>query len=115
MRRCVLGIVCVLALGTMVHAEDAPKGMIGIMIKVDEENKDGKIVIDGVISDSPAEKAGFKMGDVIIKVNDKAAENLEDTVKEIIKQEPGTKIKIVIKREGKEKTIEVEVGKRRDT
>jgi len=99
----------------MVRADDEPKGMIGIMIKVDEDNKDGKIVIVGIVDDSPAAKAGFKMDDVIIKVNDKAAENLEDTVKEIVKHEPGTKIKIVIKREGKEKTIEVEVGKRKDS
>jgi S1-C subfamily serine protease len=111
MRGCVLGLVGVLALGTTLRAEDEPQGRIGIKIVMLENNKDGKVGIEEVFSDSPAEKAGLKKDDVIIKVGDFKADDVNETVKEIIKNKPGTKLKILIKREGKEKTIEVEVGK----
>lgn len=112
MRYCLLALLSVVALSVTVRAEDEPQGMIGIQIKLDTENKDGKLVIVDVKSDSPADKAGLKKDDVIIKVGDKPADDLNDTVKEIVSKKPGTKIKIVVKRDGKEKTIEVEVGKR---
>ena len=92
---------------------DEPKGRIGVQLKVE----DGKIVVVEPIADGPAEKAGVKAGDVVLKVNDykvkeKAEqEDLEALVKEVIKNEPDTKLKLVVLRDGKEKTIEVTVGK----
>jgi len=111
MRGCVLGIVCVLALSTAVRAEDEPQGRIGVKLEMVEGNKDGKVVIVEVFSDSPAEKAGLKKDDVLIKVGDFAADDVNETVKEVIKNKPGTKLKLTIKRDGKEMKIEVEVGK----
>ena len=96
------------------RAEDPPEGSIGVQIKIDE----GKIVVVEPIKDGPAEKAGIKAGDVIVKVDDyKVKDNVEqddlqDTVKEIVKHKPGTKIKLGIKRDGKDMTVEVTVGKR---
>jgi S1-C subfamily serine protease len=107
-----LALLSVAAMSGTIRADEEPQGMIGIQIKMDAENKDGKLVIIDVISDSPAEKAGLKKDDVLVKVNDKVADDLQETVKEIVSKKPGTKIKIVVKRDGKEKTIEVEVGKR---
>jgi C-terminal processing protease CtpA/Prc len=96
------------------QAEDPPEGSIGVQIQIDE----GKIVVVEPIKDGPADKAGIKTGDVIVKVDDyKVKDNVEqedlaDTVKEIVKHKPGTKIKLGIKRDGKDMTIEVTVGKR---
>jgi carboxyl-terminal processing protease len=96
------------------RAEDPPEGSIGVQIKIDE----GKIVVVEPVKDGPAEKAGIKAGDVIVKVDDfKVKDNVEqedlvDTVKEIVKHKPGTKIKLGIQRDGKDMTIEVTVGKR---
>ena len=98
-----------------VRAEDPPEGSIGVQIKIDE----GKIVVVDTIKDSPAQKAGFKPDDQILKVNDfkvKESDATQDdllaAVKEVVKHKPGTKIKVTVKREGKEKEIEVTVGKR---
>ena len=107
-----LAVASVLALASPARA-DKPKGRIGVQLKVD----DGKIVVVEPIADSPAEKAGVKAGDVVRKVNDfKVKENAEmDDLKELIqevgKYEPGEKIKLTIERDGKEKVIEVTVGK----
>lgn len=94
--------------GTAVRAEDPPEGSIGVQIKVD----DGKIVVVGTVEKSPAEKAGLKADDVIVKVNDVKAESVEETAKEITKHKPGTKIKLTIARAGKEMVVDVTVGKR---
>jgi serine protease Do len=54
---------------------------------------------------SPAEKAGLKKGDVIIKVNDEKIEspgNLSETVHQY---KPGEKVKITFKRGGKEQSV----------
>src|SRR5262245_15408660 len=97
-----------------IRAEDPPEGSIGVQIKIDE----GKIVVVEPIKDGPADKAGIKAGDVIVKVDDfKVKDNVEqddlvDTVKEIVKHKPGTKIKLGIQRDGKDMTVEVTVGKR---
>ena len=117
MRAFVSFVAVLLIASPVVRAEDPPEGSIGVQIKIDE----GKIVVVGTIKDSPAEKAGFKMDDQILKVNDfkvKASEANEDDLKaavmEVIKHKPGTKIKVTVKREGKEKEIDVTVGKRSD-
>ena len=101
-----------LVTGSLARAED--EGSIGVQIKIDE----GKIVVVEPIKGSPAEKAGIKPDDVILKIDDYKVkdnvqpEDLEATVKEITKHKPGEKIKIGIKRGDKEMTIEVTVGKR---
>jgi carboxyl-terminal processing protease len=106
--------VAVVAFGPATRAEDPPEGSIGVQVKIE----DGKIVVVEPLKGSPAEKAGIKPDDVIVKVNDFKVkdtveqEDLEATVKEIVKHKPGTKIKLGIKRGDKDMTIEVTVGKR---
>jgi len=102
------------AAGTVARAEDPPEGSIGVQVKID----DRKIVVVEPLKGSPAEKAGFKPGDVILKINDYKVkekveqEDLQEAVMEIVKHKPGTKIKITVKRDDKEMPIEVTVGKR---
>jgi C-terminal processing protease CtpA/Prc len=104
------------ATGSLARAEDPPEGSIGVQIRID----DGKIVVVEPIKGSPAEKAGLKPDDVIVKIDDfkvkdnVTEEDLSATVKEITKHKPGDKIKIGIKRGDKDMTIEVTVGKRSD-
>lgn len=61
-----------------------------------------------VLTDSPAEKAGLKAGDIIIKVNDDVTQDLtNDQVASKIRGDAGTSVKITIMRAGisKEFTI----------
>jgi C-terminal processing protease CtpA/Prc len=110
-----VALTAALALVTTTRADDVPEGSIGIQIKVE----DGKIVVVEPIKDSPADKAGIKKDDVLVKVNDFAVkqkdatdEDLHATVKEVIKHKPGTKIKVTVKRGDKEMALDVTVGKR---
>ncbi len=67
------------------------------------------ILISSVEKDSPADKAGLKVGDVIISANGKRMENGQDLVSLIQDKEKGDKITIEFLREKKKRTAEVEV------
>jgi serine protease Do len=95
-----------------VRAED--QGFLGIQVEV----RDGKIVVTAPLAGGPADKAGIKADDVILKIDDyKVKDNATDEdrdamVKEIGKHKPGDKVKVGIKRGDKEMTIDVTLGTR---
>jgi carboxyl-terminal processing protease len=73
----------------------------GLGIYVGE--KDGRIVVIAPIEDTPAEKAGIKSGDIIVKVNDQEVTAKEmDKAVSMMKGKEGTKVKVTIVRDGKE-------------
>ncbi|MEK7077167.1 MAG: PDZ domain-containing protein, partial [Patescibacteria group bacterium] len=72
--------------------------------------KDSELVVIAPLKGNPAEAVGLKAGDRIIKVDDTFADGLsvEEAVK-IIRGEIGTKVKLLIMREGWDKTREFEI------
>ena len=64
-----------------------------------------------VMDDSPAQKAGFKIGDVVKKIGDKEIESASGLIATMRGFKPGAKVKVVVVRDEKEMTIEVELGK----
>jgi membrane-associated protease RseP (regulator of RpoE activity) len=73
--------------------------------------KNGKgVLITEVVEDSPAEEAGLKAGDVIIKVNHRMIENADDLQTNIQKYDPDTEVKLTLVRRGREKTITATLG-----
>ena len=63
-----------------------------------------------VIDDSPAEKAGFKIGDVIVKFGGKEIHRSSDLPLAVGTTEIGKTIKVKIIREGRSKTLRVKVA-----
>jgi serine protease Do len=59
---------------------------------------------------SPAEKAGIKNGDVIVEVNGKKVEDPRGLRLTVSGMAPGTKVQLKLVRDGKEKTVEAELG-----
>lgn len=57
---------------------------------------DGKIQVTNVISGSPADKAGFKAGDVIISVDNNFSGNIQEYIQQL--KNPGTHVRIIIMR-----------------
>jgi serine protease Do len=75
--------------------------------------KDSKgVLIPDVVEGSAAEKAGIRHNDVILELDDKPVESANDLQNRIAMLKPGTKIEILIWRDGKRKTVTVELGKR---
>jgi len=72
--------------------------------------EDGFIKIIAPIDDTPAQKAGIKAGDLIIRIGDKPAKgmSLNDAVK-IMRGKPGSKITLTILRDGDKKSREITI------
>ncbi len=80
---------------------------IGIEIGMNDKKQ---IVVISPIDDTPAQKAGLKTGDIILKVDDKSTEGMNlDQVSRLIRGPAGTKVKLTIQREGEQKPIEITI------
>ncbi|SNZ03812.1 serine protease Do [Persephonella hydrogeniphila] len=65
------------------------------------------VLVAQVMKGGPAEKAGIKSGDIIVAVNDKPVSKVSQLQKYIMRNPPGTKVKITVVRDGKKKDIYV--------
>ena len=68
------------------------------------------VLIAQVMPGSPADKAGLEAGDIVIEVDGKKIREARELQFTIMKTPPGTKVKLKILRNGKEKVITVKVG-----
>src|SRR6266404_9781816 len=82
---------------------DVEKGFLGVQLK----QTDAGIEVQSILPDSPADKAGLRMNDVILRLNGDDAGAMQNFVQSIGTKKPGDKIKLKIKRDGKDKEIEV--------
>ena len=83
--------------------------MIGISL-IDENNfemNDNEVKVGYVVPNSPAEKSGIMISDIIIKVGNKDIETASDVVSEITKNGINKEIKILIKRRNRFITLQV--------
>ena len=72
-------------------------GGIGVVIKKDTDT--GLLIFVDVYEDSPGEKAGFRYGDLVYKVNGEDVTNMDmDTIVSKIRGEVGTNIEITVLR-----------------
>jgi serine protease Do len=72
--------------------------------------KGGATVLE-VTKGSPAEKAGIKKGDVIIRINDTHIDSPENLFETVHNYKPGDKVKVVYVRDGKEQTVNATLDK----
>ena len=80
----------------------------GLGIEVGME--DGFVKVISPIDDTPADRAGIKAGDLIIRLDDKAVKGmmLNDAVK-LMRGKPGSDITLTVVREGVEKPLEITI------
>jgi carboxyl-terminal processing protease len=72
--------------------------------------RESKIVVMAPFVGSPAYKAGIRPGDVILEVNDKKTESLSSAeVADLLKGPRGTKVQIVVARDGADKPITFDI------
>ncbi len=75
----------------------------------DLPNNDG-VLIRAVRPNTAAEKAGVEPGDIVLKVNGKKVRTPAELSSLIGAKDPGDEVKMLINRDGKEKTIKVRLG-----
>lgn len=81
---------------------------VGIGVTMTKDSEKNQIVVYGVTPNSPAEEAGIKVNDIIIKVdgNDCTGDDFETIPNKILGQE-GTKVSVTVLRDGKELTFDM--------
>jgi carboxyl-terminal processing protease len=78
-------------------------GGIGSLIR----KRGNKVLVAEPYEGFPAEKAGLRAGDIILKVDGKEINGKNTSeVSKVLKGQPGTVVKLLIKREGREKPFE---------
>jgi carboxyl-terminal processing protease len=80
----------------------------GLGIEVTMEN--GFVKVVSPIDDTPAQKAGIKAGDLIVKLDDKPVKgmSINDAVK-IMRGEPGSPITLLVVREGEDAPLKITI------
>ena len=94
------------------QVEDAKINNSGIYtgIGATAQSKKDKIIIVEPYKDYPADKAGLKAGDEIIKIGNVTIADLEDDAGELLKGAPGSTVEITYKRQGKTATATITRG-----
>jgi S1-C subfamily serine protease len=70
------------------------------------------VLVNDVVADSPAEKAGLREGDVIVAWNGKDVENSNDLVDLVNGSKVGDRVELTVIREGKKDDLRVDIGER---
>jgi S1-C subfamily serine protease len=105
-------------------ADDDEHGFLGVYLADKAEIHIGKegdtsagagAYIQGVVEDGPADEAGIKRGDVIVRFNGDAVEDSDDLRRLIGKTRPGDEVEVVVLRNGDEKTLTVKMGEQDET
>ncbi len=88
-----------------VYVDDLSEGLAEYF-----EVPDGKgILIEGIVEDSPAEKAGIKAGDVIIRIGDVRVGDTAELIEAISDMEADEETPVALVRKGRERTVMVTV------
>ena len=96
------------------------RGWIGVQLEdVDEEkaeyfglDKPRGVQVGEVLEDSPAEKAGLKQDDIILKLNDLEVTSRDQLIAWVGSQTPGTRIEITLWRAKAERKISLTLAER---
>jgi serine protease Do len=95
------------------------RGWLGVSIqrvtrpiarKLELEEPEGALVSQ-VFEGSPAAKAEIQRGDVIVEFNGGRIKDVDDLPRRVADTEPGSKVKVVVIRDGKKKKLEAVVDK----
>jgi serine protease Do len=106
-------------LPTLSKGEKINRGMLGIVIQdINPElaaqfhlNNTKGALITQVNKASPAEKAGLKSGDVIVRFEDKEVKDTKQLRNFVAATAPGNNVRLTVIRDGKEKIISSTIGK----
>ncbi len=67
-------------------------------------------VVNDVMKDTPADKAGIKDGDVLIKLDGEEIRDFDDLRNRVASMKPGTNVEVALIRDGQQKTVTVTLG-----
>ncbi len=96
------------------------RGWLGVVIQEINEDlaksfgleKPEGVLVTEVADDSPAKRGGLKQGDIILQLNGQKVKDVGDLRNRIALTPPGTKVKLLVLRDGKKKLLVVKIGEK---
>jgi len=85
-----------------------PRAYLGVVLMREKE----KVVVARVKKDSPADKAGLKEGDVILKFDGKKLESVAHFMRLLSRKKPGDVLELEIERKGEKLKLKIKLTKR---
>ncbi len=76
-----------------------------------DETKDGEVVVEGVVSGSPGEKAGLRKGDRVFSVDGKPVKEAFDVIYAVTSKQEGDTVTLVVRNDGQERTLPIKLFK----
>jgi serine protease DegQ len=93
-------------LGTKASPEVRLRGFLGIELKDDDENP----IVQSVLADGPAGKAGVKVGDRVTHIQGRSVLDTDDVQRYVGRLKPGQEFKLTVQRGKDKKDIPVTLG-----
>jgi uncharacterized protein (TIGR03067 family) len=94
--------------GKVTDPTEGASGFIGVALRQNQDPKE--VVINGLVAGGPAEKAGMKKDDLLVKVPNADATDLISIVTAMRRLKPGKEIVCYVKRDRKEIEITIKAG-----
>ena len=93
------------SLGMMAAGVNPDRPMLGVRMN----DSNGQVTVDKVFPNSPAKRAGIEDGDVILKIDGIAAEQMSDVVDQVSSSSAGDVLEVQIMRDNKEQSFKVKL------
>lgn len=102
----------------LIEKGSVERGWLGVVIQpVDEDiasalglDEPKGALVNSVQAGSPAERAGIEAGDVVVAFDGRTVEDPRDLARMVADAGPGHEARITVVRDGRERTLEVELG-----
>lgn len=85
----------------------------GLGVSISESNRQG-VSVEQVHPDSPAQQAGIRTGDQIVRVSGREIRSVPDLLNTIQNMEPGQRVQVEVIRDGREQTLTATLDTRRE-
>ncbi len=85
------------------------RSFLGVYAK----EKNGKIIIEGIVKNSSAEKYGLRKGDIVLEIGKNKIKTFHELIQNIKKITPGQKFVMKVKRDNKIKILNIIMGERK--
>jgi hypothetical protein len=84
-----------------------PRGFLGMELS---EQARGDVRVSAVLAESPAEKAGLKPGDMLLRIRGKEIDTPSDAHKAVAEVKAGAQVSVTVRRRGEELTVDLSAG-----
>jgi Do/DeqQ family serine protease len=109
-----------MVLESIVRTGSVTRGWIGVELQpvtppLAESFRLGSLegaIVNGVLKNGPADKAGAKPGDVLLAINGKPVSDPQGVLNLVAVLEPGSPAKLKVKRKGEELELDIVIGRR---